>query len=151
MESQQSPIDKISNSPQFKSFMNKLATFGILLTVVGSVMKLSGVQTGVTLLIAGAGILSIVSIFLGRIFPCPFHVGEALWKFSMTLTGYASAVVIMGLLFVVMHWPGSIRMLMIGIGTLVICAISWLFFLRYYRKNRDIKVFEEQDERSDNN
>lgn len=151
MESQQSPKDKISNSPQFKSFMNKLATFGVLLTVVGSVMKLSGVQTGVTLLIAGAGTLSIVSIFLGRIFPCPFHVGEVLWKFSMTLTGYASAVVIMGLLFVVMHWPGGIRMLMIGIGTLVICAISWLFFLRYYRKNRDIKVFEEQDERSDNN
>ncbi len=131
--------------------MNKLATLGILLTVAGSVMKLSGVQTGVTLLIAGAGILSIVSIFLGRIFPCPFHVGEALWKFSMTLTGYASAVVIMGLLFVVMHWPGGSRMLMIGVGTLVICAISWLFFLRYYRKNRDIKVFEEQDERSDNN
>ena len=151
MESQQSPIDKISNSPQFKSFMNKLATFGVLLTVAGSVMKLSGVQTGVTLLIAGAGTLSIVSIFLGRIFPCPFHVGGALWKFSMTLTGYASAVVIMGLLFVVMHWPGGNRMLMIGIGTLVICAISWLFFLRYYRKNRDIKVFEEQDERSDNN
>lgn len=151
MESQQSPKDKISNSPQLKSFMNKLATFGILLTVVGSVMKLSGVQTGVTLLIAGAGILSIVSIFLGRIFPCPFHVGEALWKFSMTLTGYASAVVIMGLLFVVMHWPGGIRMLILGLGTLVICAISWLFFLRYYRKNRDIKVFEEQDERSDNN
>jgi len=74
-----------------------------------------------------------------------------LWKFSMTLTGYASAVVIMGLLFVVMHWPGGNRMLMIGVGTLVISAISWLFFLHYYRKNRDIKVFEEQDERSDNN
>ncbi|MBQ6096435.1 MAG: hypothetical protein IJK99_01695 [Bacteroidales bacterium] len=151
MESHQSPIDKISNSPQFKSFMNKLATFGILLTVAGSVMKLSGVQTGETLLIAGAGILSIVSIFLGRIFPCPFHVGEALWKFSMTLTGFASAVVIMGLLFVVMHWPGGIRMLILGLGSLAICAVAWLFFLRYYRKNRDIKVFEEQDERSDNN
>ena len=149
MESQQSPIDKISNSPQFKSFMNKLAIFGILLTVVGSVMKLSGVQTGVTLLIAGAGILSIVSIFLGRIFPCPFHVGEALWKFSMTLTGYASAVTIIGLLFLLMHWPGGNRMLTIGIGTLVICAISWLFFLRHYRKNRDVKVFEEQDEKVD--
>lgn len=130
--------------------MNKLATLGVLLTVAGSVMKLSGVQTGVTLLIAGAGIISVVSIFLGRIFPCPFHVGEALWKFSMTLTGYASAVVIMGLLFVVMHWPGGNRMLMIGIGTLVICAISWLFFLRHYRKNRDVKVFEEQDEKVDN-
>ena len=151
MAPRQTPIDKLANAPQFKSFMNKLATFGVLLTVAGSVMKLSGVQTGETLLITGAGILSVVSIFLGRIFPCPFHVGEALWKFSMTLTGYASAVVIMGLLFVVMHWPGGIRMLILGLGTLVICAISWLFFLRYYRKNRDIKVFEEQDERSDNN
>lgn len=149
MESQQSPIDKISNSPQFKSFMNKLATFGVLLTVVGSVMKLSGVQTGVTLLIAGAGILSIVSIFLGRIFPCPFHVGKTLWKFSMTLTGFALAVTIIGLLFLLMHWPGGNRMLMIGIGTLVICALSWLFFLRHYRKNRDVKVFEEQDEKVD--
>ena len=150
MESQQSPIDKISNSPQFKSFMNKLATFGVLLTVVGSVMKLSGVQTGVTLLIAGAGILSIVSIFLGRIFPCPFHVGEALWKFSMTLTGYASAVVIMGLLFVVMHWPGGIRMLILGLGSLAICAVAWLFFLHHYRKYRDIQIFEEQDKEKDN-
>ena len=150
MESQQSPKDKISDSPQFKSFMNKLATFGVLLTVAGSVMKLSGVQTGVTLLIAGAGTLSVVSIFLGRIFPCPFHVGEALWKFSMTLTGYASAVVIMGLLFVVMHWPGGIRMLILGLGSLAICAVAWLFFLRHYRKNRDVKVFEEQDEKVDN-
>ena len=150
MESQQSPKDKISNSPQFKSFMNKLATFGVLLTVVGSVMKLSGVQTGVTLLIAGAGILSVVSIFLGRIFPCPFHVGEALWKFSMTLTGYASAVVIMGLLFVVMHWPGGIRMLILGLGSLAICAVAWLFFLHHYRKYRDIQIFEEQDKEKDN-
>ena len=149
MESQQSPIDKISNSPQFKSFMNKLATFGILLTVVGSVMKLSGVQTGVTLLIAGAGILSIVSIFLGRIFPCPFHVGEALWKFSMTLTGFALAVTIIGSLFVIMHWPGGSKMLMIGIGTLVICAVAWLLFLRHYRKYRDIQVFED-DKKDDN-
>lgn len=150
MESQQSPKDKISNSPQFKSFMNKLATFGVLLTVVGSVMKLSGVQTGVTLLIAGAGTLSIVSIFLGRIFPCPFHVGEALWKFSMTLTGYASAVVIMGLLFVVMHWPGGIRMLILGLGSLAICAVAWLFFLHHYRKYRDIQIFEEQDKEKEN-
>ncbi len=150
MESQQSPKDKISNSPQFKSFMNKLATFGVLLTVAGSVMKLSGVQTGETLLITGAGILSVVSIFLGRIFPCPFHVGEALWKFSMTLTGYASAVVIMGLLFVVMHWPGGIRMLILGLGLLAICAVAWLFFLHHYRKYRDIQIFEEQDKEKDN-
>ena len=64
----------------------------------------------------------------------------------MTLTGFALAVTIMGLLFVIMHWPGGDKMLVIGVGTLVICAISWLFFLRYYRKNRDIKVFKEQDE-----
>lgn len=150
MESQQSPKDKISDSPQFKSFMNKLATFGVLLTVAGSVMKLSGVQTGVTLLIAGAGILSIVSIFLGRIFPCPFHVGVALWKFSMTLTGYASAVTIIGLLFLLMHWPGGIRMLILGLGSLAICAVAWLFFLHHYRKYRDIQIFEEQDKEKDN-
>ncbi len=67
----------------------------------------------------------------------------------MTLTGFALAVTIIGLLFLLMHWPGGNRMLMIGIGTLVICALSWLFFLRHYRKNRDVKVFEEQDEKVD--
>ncbi len=145
MERQQSPIDKIANSPRFRSFMKTLAVTGVVLFVVGIVMKLSGVQTGDSLLITGAGMLSIVTFLLGRIFPCPFHVGEALWKFSMTLTGYASAVTIIGSLFVIMHWPGGSKMLMIGIGTLVICAVAWLFFLRHYRKYRDIQVFEEDE------
>lgn len=144
MEPRQSPLDKIASMPQFRSFMKTLAVMGVVLFVVGIVMRLSGVQTGETLLVIGAGTLSIVSFFMGRLFPCPFHVGELLWKFSMTLTGYALAVTILGLLFVIMQWPGGSRMLMIGIGTLVICAIAWLFFLRHYRKYRDIKVFEEE-------
>ena len=131
--------------------MKTLAVVGGVLFVAGIVMKLSGVQKGETLLITGAGTLFIVSFFLGRLFPCPFHVGEMLWRLSMTLTGFALAVTIMGLLFVIMHWPGGNKMLMIGIGTLVICAISWMFFLRHYRKYQDIKVFEEQDKEEDNN
>ena len=150
MVRKQSPIDKIANSPQFKSFMKTLAVTGVVLFVVGIVMKLSGVQRGDSLLITGAGTLSIVSFLLGRIFPCPFHVGEALWKFSMTLTGYSLAVTVIGLLFKIMHWPGGSKMLMIGIGTLVICAISWMFFLSHYRKYRDIQVFEEDDKKDDN-
>ena len=146
MDPYQSPIDKIANAPQFKSFMKTVAVLGVALFVVGIVLKLTGVQKGETLLITGGGMLSVVSFFLGKLFPCPLHVGEALWKFSMSLTGFALAVTIMGLLFVIIHWPGGDKMLVIGVGTLVICAISWLFFLRYYRKNRDIKVFKEQDE-----
>ncbi len=151
MAPRQTPIDKLANAPQFKSFMKTLAVVGGVLFVAGIVMRLSGVQKGETMLITGAGTLSIVSFFLGRLFPCPFHVGEILWRLSMTLTGFALAVTIMGLLFVIMHWPGGDKMLMIGIGTLVICAISWMFFLRHYRKYHDIKVFEEQDKEEDNN
>ena len=77
MAPRQTPIDKLANAPQFKSFMKTLAVVGGVLFVAGIVMKLSGVQKGETLLITGAGTLSIVSFFLGRLFPCPFHVYPA--------------------------------------------------------------------------
>lgn len=149
MEHKQSQMDKLSNSPEFKSFMKKLALVAVGVAVVGFAMKLYGSIKGETLLITGMGTLSIVSFFLERIFPCPFHVGEAIWNFAMKLTGYSLAVTIMGVLFTIMHWSGSNTMLIIGLLCLLICAVAWLFYLQYYRKNRDIQIFEEQ-EKQDN-
>jgi len=109
-----SPLGQISSSPQFKPFMKNLALMAVVLTLVALVLKLRGVQVGDTLLIVGMGTLSIVALFLGWLFPCPDERGGGLWKFAMTLTGISLTVVIIGLLFRLMHWPGGITMLIAG-------------------------------------
>ena len=140
------PINKITSSPQFKPFMRRLAVTAMLMIVAGAVLKATSMEAGTTLLIMGSGTLAMVALFLGNLFPCPYPCGRALWKFAMTLTGYASAIVIIGLLFLVMHWPGGSSMLILGLVTLAISAIVWLFFLRYYKKNSNNQVFEDNTE-----
>ncbi|MCR4931710.1 MAG: hypothetical protein K5918_04655 [Bacteroidales bacterium] len=140
------PIDKITSSPRFKSFMRSLTVIAVLLIVAGAVLKAKAMEEGTTLLIMGFGMLAIVAFFLGNLFPCPYHCGIGLWKFAMTLTGYASAVVILGILFIVMHWPGGSNMLIIGLVSLAISAIAWLFFLRYYKKHSNDQIFEDNTE-----
>ncbi|MBP5548825.1 MAG: hypothetical protein J6X58_08060 [Bacteroidales bacterium] len=136
--------NKVTDSPQFKSFMKTLALIGVAGTVVGVVLKLLVVHTGDSLLITGMGTLALVAFFLGSIFPCPYLCGMAIWKFAMTLTGYASAAAIVGLLFMIMHWSGGNSLLIVGLGTLVVCAIAWLWYLRYYKKHSDDQIFEEE-------
>ena len=133
-----SPLDQITSSPQFKPFMKKLALMAVALTLVALVLKLRGLQQGNTLLIIGMGTLSIVALFLGRLFPCPDERGRGLWKFAMLLTGISLAVAIMGLLFKIMHWPGGIDNLIVGIVGLTISAIGWFLYFRT-RKN----IYEE--------
>ena len=129
-----SPLDQITGSPQFKPFMKKLALMAAVLTLVALVLKLRGLQQGNTLLIVGMGTLSIVALFLGRLFPCPDERGHGLWKFAMLLTGFSLAVAIMGLLFKIMHWPGGNTNLIVGIVGLSISAIAWFLYFRN-RKN----------------
>ena len=143
MDKKPSPTDKITESPQFKSFMKKLALMGALLTLAGLIMKLTGSHAGATLLMMGMGSLSLVAFFLGSIFPCPYSTGLVLWKFAMTLTGYSLACVIIGLLFLIMHWPGGPHLSFVGLGTLLVSAIAWLAFYNHYKKNRDNQTFEE--------
>ena len=136
----ESPVDKIAASPQFKSFMRTLAIAGVACTVMGLLFKMRGLHTGATLLIVGISVLAIVAIFLGQLFPNPVSENKEvagnlrpMWKFVMTLTGYSLAVALLGLLFRIMHWSGGMMMLVIGVGSLLLCGIAWLYVI--HKKN----------------
>ena len=145
MERRESAMDKVYNSPQFKAFMKKLALMAGLVIMVGLLMKLFHMEGASPLLTAGCGTLAIVTFFLGRLFPCPYQNGRPIWTFAMTITGYALSVVILGLLFMMMHWPGGRQMMAIGAGALAICAIAWLFYLRKYKNHSDVQTFGDRN------
>ena len=141
MESKEFPLDYLTRSSQFKPFMKKLALMGGVAAVAGLVMKLLGVPFGTPLTTMGMGVLALVAFLLGQLFPYPAKDDEevlgglrAMWKFAMTLTGYALAVAIMGFLFWLQHWPGSRPMLLIAAGSLVCCALVWLYFRHLKKK-----------------
>jgi hypothetical protein len=138
-------LDQIANAPGFKPFMKKITIFAAVVTLAGVALKLSGVHAGETLLITGMGTLSVVAFFLGWAFPGTHRIGAPLWKFAMTLTGYSLAAVLIGLLFVIMHWPGGDKLMIIGAGCLVVSGIAWLVYFLYYKKNKDIQIFEEEN------
>ena len=139
-----SPLDNITQSPKFKSFMKKLALLGAVLTLVGLLMKLRGMSGG-TLLITGMGMLAVVSYFLGWLIPCPTFLGMPIWRFAMLLTGFSLAVAILGVLFKMMHWPGNMKLLIAGLGGMVCSAVAWLWYLLYHRKHSDSnsELFED--------
>ena len=125
--------------------MLKVVIMGGALLLVALVLELAGVHYNDALLTVGFGTLAIVAFFLGQMFPGTYRVGAPLWKFAMTLTGYSLATTLIGLLFIIKHWPGSDMLMIIGVGCLAICAIAWLVYLRYYRKHKDIQIFEEEN------
>ena len=142
MARQESPIDNIAKSPNFQPFMKKLAAMAAVAAVAGGLLKLFGnVQLGTPFLVIGMSTLAVVAFMLGQLFPYPAKDDEevlgglrAMWKFSMTLTGYALAVAIMGFLFWLQHWPGSRMMLLVAAGSLVCCALVWLYFRHLKKK-----------------
>ena len=123
--------------------MKKLALFSAVITVTGLVLKLCEVQVGETLLITGMSSLALVSFMLGWIFPCPYSVEDEgyvggmcpIWNFAMMMTGFSLAVGLEGLLFRLLHWPGGVKMLLLGGGSLVVCGIAWLYFLYFKKKS----------------
>ena len=136
----ESPSNKIVASPQFKSFMRTIAIAGLACTIVGLLLRMKGMHTGDTLLIVGMSVLAIVALFLGQLFSYPASEKEdvaeglrTMWKFVVTLTGYSLTVALLGLLFRIMHWPGGMIMLGIGVGSLLLCGIAWLFVI--HKKN----------------
>ena len=138
-------MNQITDSPKFRPFMLKVAIMGGALLIVALVLELAGVHYNDALLMVGFGTLAIVAFFLGQMFPGTYRVGAPLWKFAMTLTGYSLAAALIGLLFVIMHWPGGDKLMILGAGCLAICAIAWLVYLLYYKKNKDIQIFEEEN------
>ena len=138
-------MNPITDSPKFRPFMLKVAIMGGALLLVALVLELAGVHYNDALLMVGFGTLAIVAFFLGQMFPGTHRVGAPLWKFAMTLTGYSLAAALIGVLFIIMHWPGGDKMMLIGVGCVAVCAIAWLVYLLYYKKNKDNKIFEEEE------
>ena len=87
--------------------MKMIAAMAAVAAVAGVLLKLFGnVQLGTPFLVTGMSTLTIVAFMLGYLIPYPAKDDEAvlgglrtMWKFAMTLTGYALAVAIMGLKF----------------------------------------------------
>ena len=125
--------------------MLKVAIMGGALLLVALVLKLAGVHYNDALLTVGFGTLAVVAFFLGQMFPGTYRVGAPLWKFAMTLTGYSLAAALIGVLFIIMHWPGGDKMMLIGVGCVAVCAIAWLVYLLYYKKNKNNQIFEEEN------
>ena len=138
-------MNPITDSPKFRPFMLKVAIMGGVLLLVALVLKLAGVHYNDALLTVGFGTLAVVAFFLGQMFPGTYRVGAPLWKFAMTLTGYSLAAALIGVLFIIMHWPGGDKMMLIGVGCVAVCAIAWLVYLLYYKKNKNTQIFEEEE------
>lgn len=132
-----SPMDNISNSPQFNRFMKQVAIMGGGLLLVGLILRLAGVHFNDALFTVAFGTLAIVALFLGRLFPYRSKDGNEsadtrlrpIWFFAMRLSGYTLAVLLMGALFALMHWPGGRMILMLGALAAAGCALAWLYFL----------------------
>lgn len=120
----------IEQVPQFRKFVGYLAIMGGVLLLASLVFSLLGVHYNDALLIVGFGTMAVVAFLLGSIFPtdatAPMaHVRTA----AMKLLGWGLAVVLIGVLFVLMHWRGGKTMLIAGGLCLAVAAIAWLVYL----------------------
>jgi len=141
MARKESPMDIVAKSSAFQSFMKKIALWAGIAAVAGLVMRLLSVPYATPLIVIGLSSLTFVAFMLGYMIPYPAKDDEevlgglrAMWKFAMTLTGYALAVAIMGFLFWLQHWAGSRPMLLTAAGALVCCALVWLYFRHLKKK-----------------
>lgn len=151
MATNQSFIDKLVNSPGYKSFIKKLLIFALAATIVGLVGQfLFHVESMDTLVIMGMGTLA-VNFFL-KAYEQPKSLSESredrnqpvqnvgLWasgafaKFVQKLYGWGLAVVIVGLLFFLEHWPGWTSMLILGIPTGIL-AVTFKLISNKARSN----------------
>ncbi len=133
-------LDKLSENPNFKSFMKKLAVTGLLLAAVGGMLKyVSHEDYG--LLVMGVGMMAVVAFLLPWIFPqrndseLEFVV-KTWWRFAICLTGWGLAALLIGLLFAVSHWPGGGMLLIVGGGTLALSVLAWLWYLKRREKSK---------------
>ncbi len=129
-------MNQITDSPKFRPFMLKVAIMGGALLLVALVLKVARVHYNDALLTVGFGTLAIVAFFLGQMFPGTHRIEAPIWKFAMTLTGYSLAATLIGLLFIIMHWTGGDKLMIIGVGCLAISAIAWLFYFIFIQRNK---------------
>ena len=138
-------MDRLSQSPQFKPFMKKLALMAAVCTLGGLLLKLFVMPGGAPLLTMGCGTLAVVAFMLGWLFPYPYSTEDEdyfkglmpIWNFSMTCTGFALSMGLMGLLFLLMHWPGGRQLLLLTAITLAACGIAWLYYFHLKKKSNN--------------
>ncbi|MBO4582140.1 MAG: hypothetical protein J5701_07655 [Bacteroidales bacterium] len=137
MNQTEDPLKRLYEAPNFKPFMKKLALISGVASIIGLLLKISGTPGARSLLIMGMTSLSMISFMAGHLFPCPenAHNMKGIWNFVMTYTGYAVSFGILGILFLLLHWPGANLLLIIAGVAIVMCLIGWVYILFQVKKN----------------
>lgn len=140
-------LDNLVKSPGYMSFKNFMLKAAVIITVVALLLKyLAHLPGGTMLLICGMGTLGIMFFMMAYEVPedivdggeAPlkqdFWLSRGVLCFTQKIWGWGLAVLDMGLLFRLCHWPGGRTMLVLG---LVIFAIALAFKLisRSHRQN----------------
>ena len=113
-----------------------LAVLGLVVLAGGVVLKHLGWGDYELVIMAGSGLLIIFSAFLYALFP--YHAKndnmaknmrlEPIWDFSMKVTGWSLAVVLLSVLFLIEGWPGSSTLLLLTGIVLVAAGGCWLYY-----------------------
>ena len=113
-----------------------LAVLGLVVLAGGVVLKHLGWGDYELVIMAGSGLLIIFSAFLYALFP--YHAKndnmaknmrlEPIWDFSMKVTGWSLAVVLLSVLFLIEGWPGSSTLLLLTGIVLVVAGGCWLYY-----------------------
>lgn len=147
-------LDKLVESPGYQSFMKRLLIMGSVVALCGLVGKfLFHVESMGVFMIVGFGTLA--TIFFLKAYehpkslsddwddtenqslrPVGFWASTAFANFSQKLFGWGLAVLIVGLLFFLEHWPGWQSMLIIGIPSGVLGVILKLIGNNARNNNR---------------
>lgn len=129
-------MEDFTTSPLFRTGMVVLAVLGLVVLAGGVVLKHLGWGDYELVIMAGSGLLIIFSAFLYALFP--YHAKndnmaknmrlEPIWDFSMKVTGWSLAVVLLCVLFLIEGWPGSSTLLLLTGIVLVVAGGCWLYY-----------------------
>lgn len=135
-------LDRLQDEPNFKPFMKKVALMGAVITLAGGLLRLTTCDA-YGLLIVGFGMLAVVSFLLPRIFPQrddseTEYALRTWWQLALRLSGWGFAMLLMGILFTILHWPGGRMLLVAGGGSVAISLLAWLWYLRRREKWKEL-------------
>ncbi len=129
-------MEDFTTTPLFRTGMIVLAVLGLVVLAGGVVLKHLGWGDYELVIMAGSGLLIIFSAFLYALFP--YHAKndnmaknmrlEPIWDFSMKVTGWSLAVVLLSVLFLIEGWPGSSTLLLLTGIVLVASGGCWLYY-----------------------
>lgn len=117
---------------------------GAVITLAGGLLRLTTCDA-YGLLIVGMGMLAVVSFLLPRIFPQrddseTEYALRTWWQLALRLSGWGFAVLLMGILFTILHWPGGRMLLVVGGGSVAISLLAWLWYLRRREKWKELDI-----------